>query len=38
MHVNKEWKEGKKMIQKGSEAPGMAKSKETQRPMDENKI
>ena len=26
------------MIQEGSEAPGMAKPKETQRPMEENKI
>ena len=26
------------MIQKGFEAPGMAKPKETQRPMEENKI
>ena len=38
MHVNKKWKEGKKMIQKGSEVPGMANPKETQRPMGENKI
>jgi len=28
MHVNKQWKEGKKMTQKVSEAPGMAKPKE----------
>ena len=27
MHVNKKWKEGNKMIQKGFEAPGMAKPK-----------
>ena len=26
------------MIRKGSEAPGMANSKETQRPMEENNI
>ena len=26
------------MIKKGSEVPGMAKPKETQRPMEENKI
>ena len=38
MHVNKKWKEGKKMIQKGSESLGMAKRKEIQRPMEENKI
>ena len=38
MHVNKKWKEGKKMIQKGSEGPKMAKPKETQRPMEEKKI
>jgi len=38
MHVNKQWKEGKKMIQKGSEVPGMAKPKETHRPMDEKNI
>jgi len=29
MHVNKQWKERKKMIQKGFEAPRMAKPKET---------
>jgi len=28
MHVNKKWKEWKKMIQKGSEAPRMGKPKE----------
>ena len=28
MHVNKQWKEGKKMIQNDSEVPGMAKPKE----------
>ena len=28
MHVNKKWKEGKEMIQKGSEASGMANPKE----------
>ena len=33
MHVNKKWKEEKKMIQKGSKAPGMAKPKQTQIPM-----
>jgi len=38
MHVNKKWKEEKKMIQKGFEAPGMAKPKENQRPNEENKI
>jgi len=38
MHVNKQWKEGKKMIKKGSEAPEMAKPKENQRPIEENKI
>jgi len=31
-------KRRKEMIQKGSQAPGMAKPKETQRPMEENKI
>ena len=38
IHVNKKWKEEKKMIQKGSEAPRMAKPKETQILMEENKI
>jgi len=38
MHVNKQSKEGKKMIQEGFEAPGMAKSKETQICIEENKI
>jgi len=38
MHVDKQLKEGKKMIQKGSKAPRMAKPKETQRSMEENKI
>ena len=38
MHVNKQCKEGKKKTQKGSEVPGMAKLKENQRPMEENKI
>ena len=38
MHVNKKWKEGNKMIQKDPEAPGMGNPKETQRPMEENKI
>ena len=38
MHVNKKWKEGKKMIWKGSEAIGMAKPKETRRPMEEKNI
>ena len=38
MHVNKQWKEGKKMIQKGYEALGMVKPKETQRRMEENTI
>jgi len=28
MHVNKKWKEGNEMIQKGFEVPGMAKPKE----------
>ena len=37
-HVNKKWQEEKKMIQKGSEDPGMAKPKETQRPMEEKII
>jgi len=31
-------KEGKKMIQKGSKTPEMAKPKEAQIPMEENKI
>jgi len=38
MHVNKKWQEEKEIIQKVYEAPGMAKPKETQRPMKENKI
>ena len=38
MHVNKKWKEEKWMIQKGSEAHGMAKPKENQTPMEGNKI
>lgn len=38
MHMNKKWQEEKKMIQKGSEAPRMAKPKETQRLVEENKI
>ena len=38
MRVNKKWKKGKKMIQKGSEVPGMAKPKETHKPMEENNI
>ena len=38
MHVNKYRKEGKKMIQKGFEAPRMAEPKETQSPMKETKV
>jgi len=38
MHVNKLRKEGKKMIKKGFEALGIAKPKETQISMEENKI
>ena len=38
MHVNKKWEEGKKMIQKGFEVFELAKTKETQRPMEDNKI
>jgi len=37
MHVNKKWQEEKQMIQKGSEALGMAKPKENQSPMEETK-
>jgi len=36
--MNKKCKGGKKMTQKGFEVPGMAKPRETQRPMEENKI
>ena len=38
MHVNKQQKEGKEMIQKSSKVPGISNSKETQRHMEENKI
>lgn len=38
MHVNKKWEEEKKMIQKGSDAPGMAKPKENWSPMKETKV
>jgi len=38
MHVNKKWKERKKMIQKGYEALGMENLKEIKRPTKENNI
>jgi len=38
MHVNKKWKEEKQIIQKGFQAPGMAKPKDTQSPIKETKL
>ena len=38
MHVNKKWKEHKEIVQECFEAPGMAKPKESQSPMDPYKL
>lgn len=38
MQVNKKWKEGMKIAQKGFEAHGMENTKKNHRPMEDNNI